>query len=58
MGVTMDERAAEPQLECFECGAEFTIHAEYDEDRVISFCPFCGTELEMFNVEDLDDDGE
>jgi len=42
--------------ECGSCGAEYTI--TYDDDQFgigtedAKFCPFCGTELDQFYVED------
>lgn len=38
---------------CSDCGEEFTVTSSYDAEPVISFCPFCGAEMEE---EDEDDD--
>ena len=41
--------------ECFECGAQFTVQGEFDiEDQDVSFCPYCGTELDFEPDEDLE----
>ena len=42
--------------ECFECGAEFSITTAFEEEdfEVVSFCPFCGSEMEL--EEDDEDD--
>lgn len=42
---------------CYECEAEFIIHTPYNTDQLISFCPFCGSEIENLN-EDFDEDEE
>lgn len=36
---------------CYECDSEFAIHTPYETDQKISFCPFCGSEIE----DDFDD---
>lgn len=46
--------------ECFECESKFTVQAEFDiEDLDVSFCPFCGSELEFEpeegEIEEFDD---
>lgn len=44
--------------ECGSCGAEYDV--SYDDDQFgigteePTFCPFCGTELDKFYVEELD----
>jgi rRNA maturation endonuclease Nob1 len=43
-------------LNCYECGAEFTVQPSFDIDEPISFCPYCGSEIEHEEEEDdLDD---
>jgi rRNA maturation endonuclease Nob1 len=38
---------------CYECGAEFAVEPEFDIDDAVSFCPYCGNELEgALNDED------
>lgn len=49
----MLERDQEPHI-CFECDAEFIVHTPYDMEESISFCPFCGSEVEL-DEDDLDD---
>jgi rRNA maturation endonuclease Nob1 len=39
---------------CYECDAEFTVEPIGETDDVISFCPFCGSELDL--EEDLDEE--
>jgi rRNA maturation endonuclease Nob1 len=52
----MLEHEQEPHI-CFECDAEFVIHTPFDVDDPVSFCPFCGSEIESEDLdEDLDDD--
>ena len=41
---------------CFDCDEEFTVRSVYESESEISFCPFCGSELEL--EEDDDFDGE
>ncbi len=43
---------------CFECDAEFIVHTPYDMDEPVSFCPFCGSEVELEEdeLDDLDED--
>lgn len=42
---------------CYECDAEFSVNAE-SEDALVSFCPYCGSELELDEQDDDDDDEE
>lgn len=41
---------------CFECDAEFIVHATYDTDNVVSFCPFCGSEMDTEEYDDEEED--
>jgi Zn finger protein HypA/HybF involved in hydrogenase expression len=43
---------------CYECDAEFVIHTPFDTDQKISFCPFCGSEMEDDFDEDDDEEEE
>ena len=44
---------------CYECDSEFVIHTPFDTDQKISFCPFCGSEIEDdFDEFDEEDDEE
>lgn len=48
-------------LTCYECAAEFTVQPSYDIEDPVSFCPYCGSEIEHEEEEDdydsdLDDD--
>ena len=42
--------------ECGNCGAEYVVSYDDDQFGIESeepvFCPFCGTELDQFTVED------
>lgn len=40
---------------CFECDSEFMVHTPYDIEEQISFCPFCGSELDL-EEDDYDED--
>lgn len=40
---------------CYECDSEFFVFPSYEENHQhISFCPYCGTELDA-TEEDLDE---
>jgi len=42
---------------CYECNNEFTVDNEYDSDDQVSFCPYCGSEIEHEEEEEeLDDE--
>ena len=42
---------------CYECDSEFTVEQpEKNPYQSISFCPFCGSEME--DKEEIDDDAE
>ena len=41
---------------CYECDAEFEVKDLYDSDETVSFCPFCGSELEYEEDEDNESD--
>lgn len=40
---------------CFNCDAEFVVHTPYKMEDPVSYCPYCGSEVEGLD-EDLDDD--
>lgn len=42
----MIEQEQKPHI-CFECDSEFVVHTPYNDDQPISFCPFCGSEVEL-----------
>ena len=52
----MLEQEQEPHV-CFNCDAEFVVHTIYDVDDTVSFCPFCGSEIEL-TEDELDEDFE
>jgi DNA-directed RNA polymerase subunit RPC12/RpoP len=40
---------------CYECDSEFFVFSTYeDETQPPSFCPYCGSELDAFEEDDLD----
>lgn len=43
---------------CFECDSEFTVESVYDTEDQVSFCPYCGSEIEHEeeDTEELDDE--
>lgn len=48
----------EPEVHiCYACESEFAIHTPYETDNSISFCPFCGSEIDT-DIDDEDDDEE
>lgn len=40
---------------CYNCDEEFVIHTPYKTDAFVSFCPFCGSEVEGLD-EEIEDD--
>lgn len=46
----------EPHI-CFECDSEFIVHTPYESDMPVSFCPFCGSEIELSEEELEEEDG-
>lgn len=45
--------------ECEECGAVFKINYDLDEDYYnVSYCPFCGEEMDEDQKDDYEDDEE
>jgi transcription initiation factor IIE alpha subunit len=55
----MIEQEQEPQM-CYECDEEFVVHSSYDTQSQVSFCPFCGSEMDITDEDadevDSDDD--
>lgn len=48
-----------PVFNCYECNNEFTVDSSYDTDDTVSFCPYCGSEIEQeeeIKDEDFDED--
>lgn len=43
---------------CSECETEFKVKKVYSENKaIVSFCPFCGSELEdQYEVDELEDE--
>jgi len=39
---------------CYECDSEFFIFSTYEDSEVgeVSFCPYCGSELESIEEDD------
>lgn len=40
---------------CYNCDEEFVIHTPYQTEAIVSFCPFCDSEVEDID-EEVDDD--
>lgn len=51
----MIEQEPQPHI-CFECDAEFVVHTPFDSEEQVSFCPFCGSEVDPTEDELNDDD--
>lgn len=51
----MIEQEPQPHI-CFECDAEFVVHTPFDNEEPVSFCPFCGSEVDPTEDELMDDD--
>lgn len=45
----------EPIYLCYSCDAEFSVEALTDEE-IPSYCPFCGSNLDYDEEEDLDEE--
>lgn len=43
-------------LTCYECTAEFSVQPAYDIEDLVSFCPYCGSEIEHEEDDDYDED--
>lgn len=43
---------------CYECDNEFSVESMFETDDQVSFCPYCGSEIEHEEDEDdeLDDE--
>lgn len=53
--ISMNEDENEPYI-CFNCDAEFIIHTPYDTEDEVSFCPYCGSEIEHEEPDSDEDD--
>jgi len=40
---------------CYNCDEEFTVKSVYETESEVSFCPYCGSELD-FEEDDEDDE--
>jgi uncharacterized paraquat-inducible protein A len=43
-------------ITCYDCDEEFTVDSLLEKGSQVSFCPFCGTEIEQEEDDDLDDE--
>lgn len=50
----MRDKQTQEDIECYECGANFTIKYGFEQDRVI-YCPFCGTDIPHDDEEEDED---
>lgn len=42
---------------CFNCEEEFTVESVFETEQEVLFCPYCGSELDIVDLdEDLDED--
>ncbi len=53
----MLERDEEP-LVCYACDSEFIVHTLYDTETPVSFCPYCGSEVEGEDEEFEDEEDD
>ena len=51
----MRDKQTQEDIECYECGANFTIKYGFEQDRVI-YCPFCGTDIPHDDEDEEDED--
>jgi len=42
-------------INCYDCGSEFNVHPSFDIEEPVSFCPYCGGEIEHEQDDDFDD---
>lgn len=40
---------------CNNCDAEFSVYSSFDNEEEISFCPYCGSELDFDEDSDYSD---
>lgn len=45
-------------IQCFECDEEFKVQSYYETQAPVAFCPYCGSELDIVDDPDLDDEEE
>lgn len=47
-----------PIFTCYECDAEYSVDSIFETDDPVSFCPYCGSEIEHEEEDDdeLDDE--
>ena len=50
----MRDKQTQEDIECYECGANFTIKYGFEQDKVI-YCPFCGTDIPHDDEEEDED---
>lgn len=53
----MLEIEKEPHL-CYACDAEFIVETPYESEVSVSFCPFCGSEVEGTEEEFEDEEDD
>jgi len=41
---------------CSNCDAEFSVYPNFEAEELISFCPYCGSELDYDDSDEEDDD--
>ena len=50
-----DHELHSKNLECENCGAEYTVTYDQDKNELPRTCPFCGNEIEEFILDDMDE---
>ena len=51
----MSEKSMKEDIDCYECGAQFTIKYSLEQEKVV-YCPFCGSDLPLDEEEEDDYD--
>lgn len=44
------------EITCYNCEEEFKVESVYETEAEVCFCPFCGSELDIEDLDDLDID--
>jgi len=51
----MSDKLTREDIDCYECGAQFTIKYSFEQEKVV-YCPFCGSDLPLDEEEEEDYD--
>lgn len=44
----------ENTFNCYECDNEFNVESTFETDDQVSFCPYCGSEIEQDEDDEID----